>query len=391
VSGVRLLVVDDNPHVRWAGRTHPANATFHRFLAAVLDAGDGLVSEIVHAVPLRDATVAPRTAPLDERIRVVGTAPFDGIAGFLRHARSVTRTNRAVLEPLVAEADLVWLKLPASNAALAGRLAGRTGTPRFGWVAGSARAVAAASGGSPLARLPRIAVGASYDLVGRFAGGGRRIVVGEGVVHGGGIVASLVTPAEVRPTAGAAWVPDRPVRLAWAGRVARGKGLAELPEMLRVLPDAELVMLGEGPARPEVEARARRLGVQDRIVWRGLVADREAYLDALAAAHIVVHPSPAEGFPKVVLDAMAAGTPVAATPAGNVDELAAARLIAPIGRGRGPAHATTAAVFGLIQNPVATQAMRERATSFVADHTAAAEAGRLLDRLRTWFPDLPWD
>ena len=36
MSGIRILVVDDNPHFRWAGRVHPVNATFHRFLAAVL-------------------------------------------------------------------------------------------------------------------------------------------------------------------------------------------------------------------------------------------------------------------------------------------------------------------------------------------------------------------
>ena len=389
MSGVRILVIDDNPHTSWGGRTYPVNATFHRFLAAVLDVPGGPIAEIVHAVPLRPAAGPPRTLPVDERIRVAGTAPFDGIAGFLRHARGVTQANRATLGPLVEAADLVWIKVPASNAVLAGRLARQAGTPRFGWVAGSAREVAAAGPGRWLARAPRVVVGAAYDLAGRYASGGHRIVVGRGAVDGDGVVASLVRPGEIRATSGNAWAPHRPVRLAWAGRVARGKGLAELPAILAGLPDAQIVMLGEGPARATVEERARALGVADRIEWRGLVAERAAYLDELAGADIVVSPSPAEGFPKVVLDAMAAGTPVAAVPAGALDEVARARLIAPV-RGRGPAHPATAAVLGLLRDPVGTQAMRERASAFAAEHTAGAEAERLVARLRGWFPELPW-
>jgi Glycosyl transferases group 1 len=388
VSGIRLLVVDDNPHQGWAGRVHPVNATFHRFLAAVLDLPDSPVRELVHAVPVRSALGPPHSAAIDARIRVVETAPFDGIAGFLRHARSVTRANRAILGPEIEAADLVWIKLPASNAWLAGRLASRAGTPRFGWVAGSAWRVAAALPRNPIARLGAMGVGAAYDGVGRLAAGGRCVVVGRDIVGGDGVVASLVSPAEVQDPGGRPWAPHDPVRLVWAGRVAEGKGLDALLELLRVLPGAELVMLGEGPARRGLEARAGRLGVGGRIDWRGFVADRAVYLEAIAAADVFVHPSPAEGFPKVVLDAMAVGTPVAAVPAGGLAELARARLIAPIRRA--PAHPATSAVMSLLRDPGATQAMRERASSFAAAHTAPAEAARLMARLQIWFPDPPW-
>ena len=391
MSGIRLLVVDDNPHVSWHGRAHPVNATFHRFLAAVLDLPDAPVREIVHAVPMRPALGPPHSPPVDSRIRVVGTAPFDGIAGFLRHARSVTRANRSILDPEIEAADLIWLKVPASNAALVARLAGRAGTPRFGWVAGSAWRVAAGQERNPLVRLAAIGVGAAYDVIGRLAAGDRRIVVGRGIVDGDGIVASLVEPSEVRDASASAWTPHQPVRIAWAGRVAAGKGIDSLLALLAALPDTELVMLGEGPSRSSTERRARRLGVAGRIEWRGFVADRDAYLDALAAADIVVHPSPAEGFAKVVLDAMAVGAPVAAVPAGRLAELSTARLIAPIRRARrGPADPTASAVMSILRDPVATQAMRERAAAFAAAHTRPAEAARLVARLERWFPDLPW-
>src|SRR6266478_2799106 len=116
--GIRVVVIDDNPHVRREGRVYPVNATFHRFLAGVLDVPGTPVASIVHCVPLRKAGAAPATLPLDPRLEVVGTAPFEGIAGFLRHAPALLRHHAAVMRPVIASADLVWIKVPASNGPL---------------------------------------------------------------------------------------------------------------------------------------------------------------------------------------------------------------------------------------------------------------------------------
>ncbi len=390
MSGIRLVVVDDNPHLAWRGRTHPVNATFHRFLAAVLDVPGRPVGELVHVVPLRDAIGLPHSLPVDERITIVGSAPFDGIAGYLRHARGIAGRNRSIFEREIEGADLLWIKVPGSNALLAARIAKAAGTPRFGWVAGSARSVGAAMPRNRLLRLAAATMGLGYDVMGRLASGQHRIIVGRDIVAGRGIVASLVQPAEIRDWGTTTWQPHRPVRLAWAGRVARGKGLRTLIEVLDALPDATLVMLGDGPERAAAERQARRAGVARRIEWHGYIADRAAYLGALAEADILLHPSPAEGFPKVVLDAMAVGLPVVAVPAGGLGELADAGLIAPVRRAS-KAHPATAAVMSLLQDPVRTEAMRERAAAFAAAHTAPAEAERLVTRLRRWFPELPWD
>jgi hypothetical protein len=188
--GLRIVVVDDNPHVRWDGRVYPVNATFHRFLAAFLDLLDAPVSSIVHCIPLRDAVAPPTTLAIDERIEVIGTAPFDGISGFLRHAGPIARLNAPVLRRAIDGADLVWLKVPASNAPLAAWLAWRAGVPRFGYVAGSALAVARGRG----LGLAAQAVGLAYDVAGRLAGGRHRVVVGRDIVGGRGIVTSLVEP-----------------------------------------------------------------------------------------------------------------------------------------------------------------------------------------------------
>src|SRR6185295_13406973 len=140
------------------------------------------------------------------------------------------------LSEAIRAGDLVWLKVPASNAPLACWLAWRAGVPRFGYVAGSASAVARGRGLGPPAR----AVGVAYDVAGRLAAGGHRIVVGEGLVGGDGIVTSLVEPGEIRGVGAAAWpaIPWR-LRLAWAGRLAPGKGLEALLDALAVLVASE--------------------------------------------------------------------------------------------------------------------------------------------------------
>lgn len=399
--GIRLVVVDDNPHQAWEGRTHPANATFGQFLPAILEVpgsgGSPAVARIDHCVPVRAAAGAPATLPLDARIRVVATAPFDGIAGYLRHASTLLRRNAAILRPVIRAADLVWIKVPASNAPLAAALARTAGVPRFGYVAGSAAAVAGSQERGRIGGAAARLIGAGYDLAGRLASlGGDRVVVGTDL-DGEGIVTSLVEPDEIRPVPApnAAHWPREPgrLRLAWAGRLALGKGLEALldavarlaavpPEGRRV----ELVVLGDGPARASLGRRAERLGIADRVSWRGFVADRAHYLDTLAGADLFVFPSAAEGFPKVILDAFAVGLPVAAVPSGALVGLGGERF-EPI-----PADpdAIARSVARLASDPERARNLRVAGSRFVAAHTRPAEAARLVARWRDRYPELPW-
>jgi glycosyltransferase involved in cell wall biosynthesis len=391
--GVRLVVVDDNPHVAWDGRIHPVNATFQRFVAGLLDLPGSPVASITSCMPLRDATTAPSTLPLDPRIGVAGTAPFDGIAGYLRHLPGLLGANRATLRRAIGEADLLWLKVPASNATLAAVIAARAGTPRFVWVAGRAADVADARFGG-LERVGATAVGLGYDAIGRLAGvGGHRLVVGERLLDGEGIVASLVEPDELRDPAIRPWAPGKGgsrSRLVWAGRLAAGKGLEAMLDAVAADPGLELEVLGDGPERGRLTGLATSSGAGDRVQWAGHIADRATYLDHLARADAFVFPSPAEGFPKVVLDAFAVGLPVLATPAGALEELVAADLVGRIDAAE--AGAVTAAWQRLTRAEAAdVEDRRRRARAFVASHTRAAEGARLVERWRAWWPDLPWE
>jgi len=68
-----------------------------------------------------------------------------------------------------------------------------------------------------------------------------------------------------------------------------------------------LEIVGEGPARPSLEACRRSLGVDETVHLRGLT---ETPFDELNRADLFILPSRFEGFPNALCEAMAAGVPV---------------------------------------------------------------------------------
>jgi glycosyltransferase involved in cell wall biosynthesis len=104
-------------------------------------------------------------------------------------------------------------------------------------------------------------------------------------------------------------------------RLVEQKGVDVAIRALPLLPaDAALVVLGEGPERPVLEALARELGVADRVYLRGREPDVAAWL---RRASVLVHPARWEGFGLGVLEAMLAGLPVVAARVSSLPELVA--------------------------------------------------------------------
>jgi glycosyltransferase involved in cell wall biosynthesis len=83
------------------------------------------------------------------------------------------------------------------------------------------------------------------------------------------------------------------------------------------LPEARLVVAGEGELRPALEALARELGLADRIVFAGFRRDLDRILPALSVFCLSSH---LEGLGTSLLDAMCFGLPVVATAAGGIPE-----------------------------------------------------------------------
>lgn len=95
------------------------------------------------------------------------------------------------------------------------------------------------------------------------------------------------------------------------GRLVARKATTQLIDMFAAcsIPDAHLVIVGDGPDAPAVDKRATELGVRDRVHMLGQVSDAEKYA-ALCVSDAFVTASQHEGFGLVFLEAMAFGLPV---------------------------------------------------------------------------------
>lgn len=82
------------------------------------------------------------------------------------------------------------------------------------------------------------------------------------------------------------------------------------PRLLAEDPGTRILIVGDGPLRPSLERRARRLGIAQAVTFAGHQAD---VVPAYAAMDVFVLPSRYEGFGIVLLEAMALGVPVVGT------------------------------------------------------------------------------
>jgi len=85
-------------------------------------------------------------------------------------------------------------------------------------------------------------------------------------------------------------------------------------------PNLKLFILGEGSSRSYLERRARELGVSERVQMPGKIPN-EALRQWFAAADVSCLASAREGWPNVVTESLACGTPVVATSVGGVPEI----------------------------------------------------------------------
>jgi glycosyltransferase involved in cell wall biosynthesis len=140
-----------------------------------------------------------------------------------------------------------------------------------------------------------------------------------------GFVDNFVWRPEVEPRP----PTDGVKRFVWCGRMSPEKNVAGLLHAWHAFASAErgvqLILLGDGPQRPQLERLAGELGlragpIEDRevqVAFAGMVAEPAGYM---ASARALALSSMAEGLPMVVLEALSLGLPVLAAdcPAGGV-------------------------------------------------------------------------
>jgi glycosyltransferase involved in cell wall biosynthesis len=175
----------------------------------------------------------------------------------------------------------------------------------------------------PLDAMTRLPCAWTLGIVGktspaRFVGVSETDMATLAARFGPGVVRCVVNapppaPPEPEPIDGAAW-GDAVHRLVFVGRLEAQKGVDRLLRGLAA-PDLaatpfRLLVVGDGPARTELEELAADLGLSSRVRFAGA----RPGTSAMRAADLVVCPSRYEGMPLVPMEAILAGTAVVASP-----------------------------------------------------------------------------
>jgi glycosyltransferase involved in cell wall biosynthesis len=165
--------------------------------------------------------------------------------------------------------------------------------------------------------------------------------------------------------------------LAFAGRLTAQKSLGRALEAVAGSEGVSLVIAGEGPDLAPLEARARELGIAERVSFLGS-QPRQRIVELFRAADGTILSSSWENFPHTVVEALAVGTPVLAMEAGGVSEVVqdgVNGLLVPAG--------DTAALAEAVQRYFRDDALRERLRAAAAESIAAYAPQRVFGELES--------
>jgi glycosyltransferase involved in cell wall biosynthesis len=161
--------------------------------------------------------------------------------------------------------------------------------------------------------------------------------------------------ARARFRQGLGVVGDRPV-LSLVQRLSEPKTplvfVAAVREIITQRPDVNIWIVGDGPLRQDTERAVVDANMTEHVQFLGLRKDIAA---VLSASDVVVHSSIREGLPRLVLEALAVGTPVVATDVGGVSDVVQHGVNGLLVPPRDP-HALASALLATLSQNAATAA-----------------------------------
>ena len=117
---------------------------------------------------------------------------------------------------------------------------------------------------------------------------------------------------------------QRPFQLLFCSTIKKEKGpfklLGSAPRILRLYPDTRFIFVGDGKDLELLKESAKKMGIQNQITFTGYVSPKRK-IEIFKKSHIFIFPSThGEGFPTVILEAMAAGLALITTPNAGIED-----------------------------------------------------------------------
>jgi len=185
--------------------------------------------------------------------------------------------------------------------------------------------------------------------------------------------------------------PSPRPRLINIGRLSEQKGQLVLIEAAAQLKehgrDFEIVIVGDGPLRKEIETRIDQLALASNVRLAGWMSGPQVRQEILDSRGLVL-PSFAEGLPVVIMESLALGRPVISTYVAGIPE-----LVQPGQTGwlvpAGDVEQTATAMADFLDAPIEQLERMGRAGAerVARDHDVSIEAGKLLDLINATTKD----
>ncbi len=103
------------------------------------------------------------------------------------------------------------------------------------------------------------------------------------------------------------------------------KGQDVLIKALKIVIDkgynVSLTLIGDGEKRKEFEELAKKLKINDRVTFKGLIKEKKILLNNLRESHFLVFPTQSEGLPRTIIEGMSQGLVCISSPVDGIPEL----------------------------------------------------------------------
>ena len=196
-----------------------------------------------------------------------------------------------------------------------------------------------------------------------------------------GLPADRFNPGDAQRFRELAQIPHGRPLVTYIGRVAHEKNIEFLitvfAEVHRTVPEAMLVIAGEGPARESLRQMVARLGLERDVHFAGYLDRNTALLDCYAAADVFAFASRTETQGLVLLEAMAQGAPIVSTAELGTRSILKSGCGATVVEEKVPPFA--AAIVQLLEDPALRRELGDRGRAYAKSWSSANMARRLAD------------